>query len=151
MHVAIDGPSGAGKSTVARRLARELGCVYMDTGAWYRAVGLLAHRLGVDDRDDEALGRMLEAGVEIRAALAPEGQRTLLNGEDVEDQIRTQEIGMAASNGARAAAVRRAARPRPGGGVRPDPARGAGARRAGHEPQGVPPRARSGRGGGPHG
>ena len=108
MHVAIDGPSGAGKSTVARRLARELGCVYMDTGAMYRAVGLLAHRLGVDDRDDEALGRMLEAGVEIRAALAPEGQRTLLNGEDVEDQIRTQEIGMAASNVAACPSVRRA-------------------------------------------
>ena len=180
MHVAIDGPSGAGKSTVARRLARELGCVYMDTGAMYRAVGLLAHRLGVDDRDDEALGRMLEAGVEIRAALAPEGQRTLLNGEDVEDQIRTQEIGMAASNVAACPSVRRALvtmqrqaaqgcdvvmdgrdigtnvlpraeHKRPGGGVRPDPARGAGARRAGHEPQGVPPRARSGRGGGPHG
>ena len=108
MHVAIDGPSGAGKSTVARRLARELGCVYMDTGAMYRAVGLLAHRLGVDDRDDEALGRMLDAGVEIRAALAPEGQRTLLNGEDVEDQIRTQEIGMAASNVAACPSVRRA-------------------------------------------
>ena len=108
MHVAIDGPSGAGKSTVARRLARELGCVYMDTGAMYRAVGLLAHRLGVDDRDDEALGRMLEAGVESRAALAPEGQRTLLNGEDVEDQIRTQEIGMAASNVAACPSVRRA-------------------------------------------
>ena len=107
MHIAIDGPSGAGKSTVARRLAKELGCVYMDTGAMYRAVGLLAHRLGVDDRDDEALGRMLE-GVEIRAVRTPEGQRTLLNGEDVEDSIRTQEIGMAASNVAACPSVRRA-------------------------------------------
>ena len=96
MHIAIDGPSGAGKSTVARRLAKELGCVYMDTGAMYRAVGLLAHRLGVDDRDDEALGRMLE-GVEIRAVRTPEGQRTLLNGEDVSDTIRLPEVSLLAS------------------------------------------------------
>ena len=107
MHVAIDGPSGAGKSTVARRLAKALGCVYMDTGAMYRAVGLLARRKNVDERDDAALKRMLE-GVEIRAVLSPEGQRTLLNGEDVESSIRNQEIGMAASNVAACPSVRRA-------------------------------------------
>ena len=69
--------------------------------------GGLARRKNVDERDDAALKRMLE-GVEIRAVLSPEGQRTLLNGEDVESSIRNQEIGMAASNVAACPSVRRA-------------------------------------------
>ena len=57
--IAIDGPSGAGKSTLARRLAKELGYVYVDTGAMFRAVGLYALRKGVPPRDGAAVQALL--------------------------------------------------------------------------------------------
>ena len=107
MHIAIDGPSGAGKSTIAKRLAEKLNCLYLDTGAMYRTVGLLAARKGVDNRDDGALATLLQ-GADIRVTRIDGKQHMLLDGEDVEDLIRTPEMSMAASNVSACASVRRA-------------------------------------------
>ncbi len=85
MIVAIDGPAGAGKSTLARAVARELGYTYLDTGAMYRAVALLAERGG---RPAPALARALE--IEL-------GERVIVAGEDVTQAIRTPAVSAAAS------------------------------------------------------
>ena len=106
LHIAIDGPSGAGKSTIAKALAAQLGCIYLDTGAMYRTVGLMARRAGLDTHDDAALAKMLE-NADIQVKLTEEGQRMLLNGEDVEGLIRTPEVSMAASDVAVCPSVRR--------------------------------------------
>jgi len=96
MVVAIDGPAGAGKSTVARAAARALGFTYLDSGAMYRAVGLMAQRHGgaASDRAEE---------LDIRL-----GDRVLANGEDVTDAIRTPEVSEAASKVATNPRVREA-------------------------------------------
>jgi len=91
--VALDGPGGSGKSTVARRVAERLGFVYLDTGAMYRAVGLLATEKGVPLDDEEAV-----AAVARDAALRFDGDGRVLAGErDVSAAIRTLEMGAAAS------------------------------------------------------
>lgn len=94
--VAIDGPSGAGKSSLAKRLAADLGFVYVDTGAMYRAIGLYAVRQGADLHDAAAVAALLP---HIRLDIRLEGgaQHVYLNGEDVSAAIRAEEIGMAAS------------------------------------------------------
>lgn len=94
--VAIDGPSGAGKSSLAKRLAAELGYVYVDTGAMYRAIGLYALRQGQDPHDAGAVTALLPA---IKLEIRPgEGaQQILLGGEDVTEAIRDEAVGMAAS------------------------------------------------------
>ena len=94
--VAIDGPSGAGKSTVAMSLARELGYLYMDTGAMYRAVALNVLESKTDPSDEKELGKILE---DIRVKLIEEdsGLRLLLNGRDVTEEIRTPEMSQLAS------------------------------------------------------
>lgn len=94
--VAIDGPSGAGKSSLAKRLARELGYLYVDTGAMYRAIGLYVLRAGVEPANETAVLALLP-GVRIELKYAGGVQRVLLNGEDVSEAIRTEEVGMAAS------------------------------------------------------
>lgn len=81
--VAIDGPGGAGKSTIAARLAQRLGVPHVDTGATYRAATLAVLRAGVDPADGTAC-----AGVAERAQISRPAGRTLLDGEDVEDEIR---------------------------------------------------------------
>ena len=99
MVIAVDGPAGAGKSTVARKLARELDYVYLDTGAMYRAVTLEALREGVDLRDSEALTR-LAGRIEIRMGKLPrEGgpQPVYLNEADVTAGIRHPEVSSAVS------------------------------------------------------
>ena len=106
LHIAIDGPSGAGKSTIAKALATQLGCIYLDTGAMYRTVGLMARRAGIDTHDDAALADMLK-NADIQVKLTEEGQRMLLNGEDVEGLIRTPAVSMAASDVAVCPSVRR--------------------------------------------
>jgi len=83
MLVAIDGPAGAGKSTVARAVADALGFTYLDTGAMYRCVGLRADTLDPDDA----------ATLDIRF----DGERVLLDGQDVSEAIRTPEAAQAAS------------------------------------------------------
>ena len=99
--IAIDGPSGAGKSTVAKLVASRLGIEYIDTGAMYRAVGLKMLRLGIAMEENEELQKMLDdTDVDF------EKERIYLDGEDVSDLIRTQEISKAASDCSAFAIVR---------------------------------------------
>ncbi len=94
--VAIDGPSGAGKSSLAKRLAADLGYVYVDTGAMYRSIGLYAVRQGADLHDADAVAALLP-GIQLDIRLVEGAQHVYLNGEDVSEAIRAEEIGMAAS------------------------------------------------------
>lgn len=94
--VAIDGPAGAGKSTLARRLAAELGYIYVDTGAMYRAIGLYALRAGKDPKDNAAVDALLPE-IELRLASIAGEQHIYLKDEDVSTAIRTEQAGMAAS------------------------------------------------------
>lgn len=104
--IAIDGPSGAGKSTMAKRLATELGYLYVDTGAIYRTLGLFALRRGVDPADERAVKELLPQ-VEIRMAYGEDGlQHMYLMGEDVTGEIRTPEVSDAASKVSAIPAVR---------------------------------------------
>lgn len=96
--VAIDGPSGVGKSTAARRLSRRLGVPYLDTGAMYRAVALHALDEDVSPDDEEAVVA-LAGSVDLELELDPEtgGARVLLEGEPVEERLRTTRVGEASS------------------------------------------------------
>ncbi len=94
--IALDGPSGAGKSTVAKIVSEELGIMYLDTGALYRALGLTALRAGADVNNAVAVENALKnvnIGVEYDAGM----QRVFVDGEDVSGLIRTPEVSMAAS------------------------------------------------------
>lgn len=103
--VAIDGPAGAGKSAVARRVAAQLGFVYIDTGAMYRAVALKALRAGADLPD---AARLEALASEARIEFEPGGGRTLLDGEDVSEAIRAPGMSEAASRASEFSGVRRA-------------------------------------------
>lgn len=94
--VAIDGPAGAGKSTVAKRLAKELGYTYMDTGAMYRAFAWKVMEEGIDPGDEKELGRILR---DINIELVERDGRpgVFLNGIDVTGRIRTPELSQMAS------------------------------------------------------
>lgn len=105
VQIAIDGPAGAGKSTIARMVADRLGFIYVDTGAMYRAVALYLIRSGIDPGDETASGEAV-SNVDIRLANDNGSQKIFLNGEDVTDQIRTQEVGSAASLASRYGTVR---------------------------------------------
>lgn len=107
INVAIDGPAGAGKSTVAREAARRLGYVYIDTGAMYRAVGLLAVRRGISLDDAAALGGLMKE-LDLGIKYVDGVQRVFLGGEDVSEAIRTPEMSMAASRVSAHAPVRTA-------------------------------------------
>lgn len=93
MVIAIDGPAGAGKSTVARAVAGEIGFTYLDSGAMYRCVALAALQGKADLDDGEAVGALAE-GLEIDF----DGQRALLDGEDVSEEIRSPEVSATASH-----------------------------------------------------
>lgn len=90
--IAIDGPAGAGKSTIAKRLAKKLGFIYVDTGAMYRAMALYFIRRGLDPSDRAAVEG---ACPEVKVEIVYEGgeQQVLLNGENVTGLIRTEEVG----------------------------------------------------------
>lgn len=94
--VAIDGPVGAGKSTLARACAKELGYIYVDTGALYRAVGLFAKRNGTDINDSVQMSALLEK-TRLEIKLKDSTQYVFLNDEDVSEEIRLPEISMMAS------------------------------------------------------
>lgn len=96
IRIAIDGPSGSGKSTLAKNLARELGLVYVDTGALYRSVGLYIKRRGIDPNAGMQVAAVL-GEIDLKLSYTEAGQRVILNGEDVSDLIRTNEISMYAS------------------------------------------------------
>jgi cytidylate kinase len=109
--IAIDGPAGAGKSTVAARLADRLGLPYLDTGAMYRAVALIALREGLTpDLDDRAAQRVAEMMAERSIDVSADhgGTKILVDGEDVSGQIRSPECSMMASAVSALAAVRNA-------------------------------------------
>jgi cytidylate kinase len=103
--VAIDGPSGAGKSTVAKALAARLGFTLVDTGAIYRCVALKARRQALGLDDDAGLAALVE-GLEVSFQLSGDGNRVLLDREDVSEAIRTPENSLAASQVAARAVVR---------------------------------------------
>lgn len=103
--IALDGPVGAGKSTVADAVAQKLGILHLDTGAMYRAVGLSALRKGVDLSNAAAV--TAHCGRLMLTVRYQEGQqRTLVDGVDVTDFLRTDEVGMAASTVSRYPGVR---------------------------------------------
>ena len=93
--IAIDGYSSCGKSTIAKALAKYAGYTYVDTGAMYRATALYAQRAGIESNNEELLAQLKD--IHISFTQTPEGQHVTLNGEDVESQIRTLEIGNLAS------------------------------------------------------
>ena len=97
INVAIDGPAGAGKSTVSRGAAKQLGFVYVDTGALYRAVGVNALRKGINTRDKAAVAESIN-GINVDLVFENDEQKVLLNGEDVSVEIRTPPASMAASD-----------------------------------------------------
>lgn len=105
INVAIDGPAGAGKSTVARGAAKELGYIYVDTGALYRTVAIAATRNGVLESAEKTEQMLKDITVDLAFDDAG-AQCVYLNGEDVSSLIRTPEISMAASNVSKIPAVR---------------------------------------------
>jgi len=105
--IAIDGPSGAGKSTLGRMLARELGLLYIDTGSMYRAVALAVIESVTNERDDVAVSSMAEH-VEIDLGGDPDSLHVSLNGRDVSDRIRDEDVTEVSSIVSTIPAVRRA-------------------------------------------
>ena len=104
-NIAIDGPAGAGKSTIAKKVAKQLGFVYVDTGAMYRAIELYLLRNQIAPDDEAGIG---QATKEIEVTIVYENgeQQVVLNGENVSGLIRTEEVGKMASAGAKNQAVR---------------------------------------------
>ncbi len=97
INVAVDGPAGAGKSTVSRQAAKQLGYIYVDTGALYRTIGVNALRKGVDTKDKAAVAATL-SDVSVDLVFENGEQKVLLFGEDVSTEIRTPAASMAASD-----------------------------------------------------
>ncbi|HBE83498.1 MAG: (d)CMP kinase [Blastocatellia bacterium] len=106
MIIAIDGPSGAGKSTLGKMLANELGLLYLDTGAMYRAVAFAATRQNVDLNDVARLADIAEAS-KIELVGSPDAMRVFLDGQDVTSEIRTLQAAQAASVVSTVSEVRR--------------------------------------------
>ena len=94
--IAIDGPAGAGKSTIARRVAKELSFIYVDTGAMYRAMALYLLREGTDPQDGEAIARACVCA-DISISYENGEQQVLLNGENVTAHLREEAVGNMAS------------------------------------------------------
>ena len=95
--IAIDGPAGAGKSTIARRIAKELGCYYVDTGAIYRTVAYFMDLLGISPKDADGVERYIDE-LTICIEYDADGlQHMIMNGMDVTGDIRTQDISQKAS------------------------------------------------------
>lgn len=105
IQIAIDGPSGAGKSTMAKMIAKELGILYLDTGAMYRAVALKAIRSGIDTKDSSALAEMVK-GIDLQIVYEDGIQKVILDGTDVTEDIRTPAVTVGSSDVAVNSAVR---------------------------------------------
>ncbi len=104
INIAIDGPSGAGKSTIADILASKLSYVHLDTGAMYRSAAVLAIKNNVSLSDEERIVTLMDTNFNLDMA----NDRVVLNGEDITDAIRTNEVSMAASDISKLSGVRRA-------------------------------------------
>ena len=96
MIIAIDGPSGAGKSTLGRMIARELGLLYIDTGAMYRAAALAVIESNVRTTDARAVAEVVERA-NIKLEGDPDSLQVSLNGQDVSEEIRNEQVGHTAS------------------------------------------------------
>lgn len=96
IRIAIDGPGGAGKSSLAKAIAKELGIIYVDTGALYRTIGLFMLNIGINPKDNAGVISHL-GDFTLELAFSEGKQIILLNGEDVGETIRTPEVSMAAS------------------------------------------------------
>ncbi len=94
--IAIDGPAGAGKSSIAKKIAGILNCIYVDTGAMYRAVGYYCLENSIDCEDEEKVGNAV-ATINLDLKLEGETQQIYLNGANVSDKIRTSKVSAAAS------------------------------------------------------
>lgn len=103
--IAIDGPAGAGKSTVAKLLAKQMGIHYLNTGAMYRALALLATRNGIAFSDEQGVGALLVNAV-ITVFYQGDEQHTVLNGEDVTELLLCEQISMGASTVSKLPCVR---------------------------------------------
>ncbi|MBQ7241563.1 MAG: (d)CMP kinase [Firmicutes bacterium] len=95
--IAIDGPASSGKSTIAKSISKKLGILYVDTGAMYRAVALFCIRKGISTTDEDAVNSVLDE-IDMDIETIDGIQHIILNGEDVSDKIRTQEVGQGASD-----------------------------------------------------
>ncbi len=104
INIAIDGPSGAGKSTIADILASKLSYVHLDTGAMYRSAAVLAIKNNVSLSDEERIVTLMDTNFNLDMAK----DKVVLNGEDITDAIRTNEVSMAASDISKLSGVRRA-------------------------------------------
>lgn len=104
--IAIDGPAGAGKSTIAKNIAKELGFIYVDTGAMYRAMAVYFLDNKIDTDDESKISDACN-GVSIKIAYENNAQQVILNGENITGRLRTEEVGNTASKTAVYAAVRK--------------------------------------------
>lgn len=95
-NIAIDGPAGAGKSTIAKLVAKRLGCLYVDTGALYRAVALFVFESNADPKDENAVAELLNQA-SIKLGLVDGAQAVYVNDEDVTARLRSEAAGNAAS------------------------------------------------------
>ena len=95
--IALDGPAGAGKSTIARKVADQLGILYLDTGAMYRAMAWQAIRHNVDPADEAAVTDLITQ-TDLQVVLSQGQQQVLINGQDVSHLIRTPEVSKASSD-----------------------------------------------------
>ncbi len=106
LNIALDGPSGSGKSTVAGILANKLDILHLDTGAMYRACALAALKRNINCLDEEAVSRFID-DIDLVIRYEDGGQKTILDGEDVSQKIRNNEVSMMSSDISSLPTVRR--------------------------------------------
>ena len=103
--IAIDGPAGAGKSTIARKVAEKLSFIYVDTGAMYRSMALYFLRNGISPEEEEKIAEACQ-DIEVSISYQDGEQQVILNGENVNGLIRTEEVSMMTSNTSKYSVVR---------------------------------------------
>lgn len=96
LNIAIDGPAGAGKSTIAKMVSKKLNCIYVDTGAMYRAVALFFIENGIASDDEKRIAKEIE-NIHVDIQFEAGNQKVLLNGKDVTEEIRAERVGNWAS------------------------------------------------------